>query len=218
MQFDLNDDVMLYAGWSRGSKAGGMKANDQNIGTYTLNACADPAWCQRYAGRDTLSRAELVAGVTLQDGNGTYDYEDEKAESFEVGAKMTLLDGRANLNVAAFTMQFDDLQTSSYDGTRFIINNASSAKVEGFEVEAVLQANEYLRMNAAVSWVDATYDDFNQAQCPVDADGAQLDPGCIDGQADLSGHQLERVPEWEANVNLDWRSELANGMQLLAFV
>ncbi len=218
VQFDLNDDVMLYAGWSRGSKAGGMKANDQNIGTYTLNACADPAWCQRYAGRDTLSRAELAAGVTLQDGNATYDYEDEKAESFEVGAKMTLLDGRANLNVAAFTMQFDDLQTSSYDGTRFIINNASSAQVEGFEIEAVLQANEYLRMNAAISWVDATYDDFNQAQCPVDADGAQLDPGCIDGQADLSGHQLERVPEWEANVNLDWRSGLANGMQMLAFV
>ena len=217
VQFDLNDDVMLYAGWSRGSKAGGMKANDQNIGTYTLNACADPAWCQRYAGRDSLSRAELAAGVTLQDGNGTYDYEDEKAESFEVGAKMTLLDGRANLNIAAFTMQFDDLQTSSYDGTRFIINNASSAEVQGFEVEAVLQANEHLRMNAALSWVDATYDDFNQAQCPVDADGAQLDPGCVDGQADLSGHQLERVPEWEANINLDWRSELANGMQLLAF-
>ncbi len=217
-QFDLNDDLMLYLGFSRGSKAGGMKANDQNIGTQTLNACADPAWCQRYAGRDALSRAELAAGVTLRDGNATFDYEDEKAESFEVGAKMTLLDGRANLNIAAYTMQFDDLQTSSYDGTRFIINNAASAEVEGFEIEAVLQATESLRMNAAVAWVDATYDDFNQAQCPVGADGDQLDPSCIDGQADLSGQQLERVPEWEANVNLDWRSELANGMQLLAFV
>ena len=216
LQFDLSEDVMLYAGWSRGSKAGGMKANDQNIGTYTLNACADPAWCQRYAGRDSLSRAELAAGVTLQDGNATYDYEDEQAESFEVGAKITLLDGRANLNLAAYTMQFDDLQTSSYDGTRFIINNASSAEVEGFEIEAVLQATGNLRMNAAVSWVDATYDDFNQAQCPVDATGAQLNPACIDGQADLSGHALERVPEWEANVNLDWRSQLTNGLQLLA--
>ena len=216
LQFDLSEDVMLYAGWSRGSKAGGMKANDQNIGTYTLNACADPAWCQRYAGRDSLSRAELAAGVTLQDGNATYDYENETAESFEVGAKITLLDGRANLNLAAYTMQFDDLQTSSYDGTRFIINNASSAEVEGFEIEAVLQATGNLRMNAAVSWVDATYDDFNQAQCPVDATGAQLNPSCIDGQADLSGHALERVPEWEANVNLDWRSQLTNGLQLLA--
>ena len=103
LQFDLSEDVMLYAGWSRGSKAGGMKANDQNIGTYTLNACADPAWCRRYAGRDSLSPAELAAGVTLQDGNATYDYEDETAESFEVGAKVTLLDGRANLNLARNT-------------------------------------------------------------------------------------------------------------------
>ena len=218
VQLDLSDDAMLYAGWSRGSKAGGMKANDQNIGTYTLNACADPAWCQRYAGRDALSPSELAAGVTLQDGNGTFDYEDEQAESFEVGAKLALLDGRASLNAAAFLMQFDDLQTSSYDGTRFIINNASSAEVEGFEIEAVLQASANLRMNAAIAWVDATYDDFNQAQCPVGADGAPLDPGCVDGQADLSGQRLERVPEWEANLNFDWQSELGNGMQLLAFL
>ncbi|MDE0006467.1 MAG: TonB-dependent receptor [Rhodospirillaceae bacterium] len=216
VQFDLADNVMLYAGWSRGSKAGGMKANDQNIGTYTLNACADPAWCDRYTGRSTLSRAELAAGVRMQDGNGTFDYEDEKAESFEIGAKMTLLDGRANLNVAAFTMQFDDLQTSSYDGTRFIINNASSAEVEGFEIEGIVQATQNLRMNVAIAWVDATYDDFNQAQCPVGDDRRQLDPDCVDGQADLSGHKLERVPEWEANVSLDWQSQLDNGMQLLA--
>lgn len=218
LQFDLSEDAVLYAGWSRGSKAGGMKANDQNIGTYTLNACADPAWCQRYAGQSTLSRAELAAGVRLQDGNGTFDYEDEKAESFEVGAKLTLLDGRASLNIAAYTMQFDDLQTSSYDGTRFIINNASSAEVQGFEIEGVVQATENLRMNVALAWVDATYDDFNQAQCPVGEDRAQIDPDCVDGQADLSGHALERVPKWEANVNLDWNSQLANGMQLLAAV
>ena len=129
---------------------------------------------------------------------------------------MTLLDGRANLNIAAFTMQFDDLQTSSYDGTRFIINNASSAEVEGFEIEGIVQATENLRMNAAIAWVDATYDDFNQAQCPVGDDRAQLDPDCVDGQADLSGHKLERVPEWEANVSLDWQSRLGNDMQLLA--
>ncbi len=218
VQFDATDDVVLYAGWSKGSKAGGLKANDQNIGQYTLDACADPAWCQRFVGQATLSPAELAAGITMQDGNGTFDYEDEEAESLEVGAKMTLLDGRASLNIAAYTMEFDDLQTSSYDGTRFIINNASSAEVEGFEIESIFQATENLRITAAIAYVDATYDDFNQAQCPVDGAGNQLDPACVDGQADLSGENLERVPEWEANVNFDWHSTLDNGLQLLAAV
>lgn len=218
LQMDVTDNAVLYAGWSKGSKAGGLKANDQNIGTYTLNACADPAWCRTYVGQSTLTRAEMAAGVTLQDGNGTFDYEDEEAESFEIGAKLSLWDGRANVNIAAYTMQFDDLQTSSYDGTRFIINNASSAEVDGFELEATMQAAENLRIGAALAYVDATYDDFDQAQCPVDENGAQLDPSCVDGQADLSGEQLERVPEWEANINVDWWTQIADSMQLLASV
>ncbi len=218
VQFDATDDLMVYFAWATGSKAGGLKANDGNIGTYTLNACADPAWCQRFTGMPTLSPAEMAAGITLQDGNGTFDYEDEEAESFEIGAKMVLWDGRASLNVALYTMQFDNLQTSSYDGTRFIINNASSAEVEGFEIEGIVQATDNLRVTGAVAWVDATYDDFNQAQCPVDRDGNNLDPSCVDGQADLDGENLERVPEWEANVNLDWQSQLSDSLNLFASV
>jgi iron complex outermembrane receptor protein len=219
VQFDLNSDVMLYAGYAEGSKAGGLKANDQNLGTILLQNCAaDPNYCPTYVGQESVTPAEVAAGLTLAQGNTTFDFEDEKGESFEVGAKMTFAGGAAILNIALYTMDFENLQTSSYDGTRFIIQNAASASVDGFEAEFNWQATNHLRLAAAVSYVDATYDDFPGGQCIITPEHEQRDPDCVDGEENLAGERLERSPEWEANIVADWRSDLTSNSELLAMV
>jgi iron complex outermembrane receptor protein len=218
LQFDVNDDIMVYGVYAEGSKPGGLKANDGTLGDQLLSACADPAFCQRYAGQSTMTRADMIAGVELQQENGVFDFEDEEAQSYELGAKMGLLDGRATLNLSLYTMDFDNLQTSSYDGTRFIIQNAASANVDGFEVEGTWQATDNLRLAAAVAYVDATYDEFMGAQCIVDGSNQPVTPGCVDGEEDLSGERLERTPEWESNISGDWNSQVGQNMQLLASV
>jgi iron complex outermembrane receptor protein len=215
LQYDINDDMMVYGVWATGSKAGGLKANDGTLGDQLLAACEDPAFCQRYVGQDSVSRQDMIDGLTLEQENGVFDFEDEEAESYELGVKMGLLDGRATLNVALYSMDFDNLQTSSYDGTRFIIQNAASAEVDGVEVEGTWQASDSLRLGAAVAYVDATYDEFMGAQCIVDGSNQPIDPDCVDGEEDLSGERLERTPEWEANISADWNSQLTQGTQLL---
>ena len=141
IMFDVSDNTMIYAAYSTGSKPGGLKANDGALGDILLGI-DDPVFYQQYIGQPTVTAEEVKAGITfIEQGNGVFDFEDEEADSFEIGAKMTLAEGRANLGISAFTMKFDNLQTSSYDGTRFIIQNAASAKIDGIEIETQWQGH-----------------------------------------------------------------------------
>jgi iron complex outermembrane receptor protein len=219
IQWDATDWTMFYAGYAEGSKAGGLKANDGNLGTILMQNCAaDPTYCPTYVGQPTVTREDLKAGLTLVQGNGTFDFEDEKGKSFEIGGKMSFAGGAANLNFAIYTMDFDNLQTSSYDGTRFLIQNAASASIDGIELESTWQATNHLRLGLGLAYVDATYDDFPGAQCIVGPDHELEDPDCEDGEENLAGRRLERSPEWEANFTANWQSDLTDNMQLLAYL
>lgn len=214
LQYHVNDDIMVYAVYAEGSKPGGLKANDGALGDALLEV-NDPAYYERYVGQPTVTPQDLIDGVKLQQGNGIFDFEKEEAKNYEIGGKMTFLDGAANLTTAIFHMEFDNLQTSSYDGTRFIIGNAASAEVDGVEVELTWQATDYLRLQAMGAYIDASYDDYTEGQCPVGDGGVQVDPDCVDGQADLGGETLERSPEWEGNLLAFWSSPLTSTINLV---
>ncbi len=214
VQYDFSDDVTAYIAYAEGSKPGGMKANDNTLGDIMLEQ--DSAFYQRYVGQATVTPQDMINGLTLEQGNGVFDFEDESAENIELGAKMTLANGAATLNFALFTMQFDNLQTSSYDGNRFIIQNAASAEVEGFELEGTWLAGDGLRLSGALAYIDAKYDQFVGGQCIVGEGNTPVDPTCVDGEEDLSGQPLERTPEWEANLNVDWETPLTSTMKLMA--
>lgn len=230
VQWDVNEDLMIYGAYAEGSKSGGMKANDATLGTQLLGAAADPGYSQRFLGVPSITPGDVVGGLNLQQGNGVFDFEDEEAESWELGLKTSLFDNSATLAVALFTTEFKNLQTSSYDGERFIIGNAGSATVEGIEVEFSWQATDNLRLHSSVSLIDGEYDDFAGAQCVEDSNGntdpavclLPIDPGT--GLPDPTGtptqnqkgERLERSPEMEFNLSALWESQLANNMRLKA--
>ena len=203
-------DLSMYAAYSTGSKPGGLKANDDALGTILLSK--DSAFLTQYAGVASLTRAELNNGITLKKGNGVFDFEDENAENVEVGFKSFLADGKVSLNAAAFLMKFDNMQTSSYDGTRFIIGNAASAEVKGLELEGQWLATDHLTFNGSAAFTDAKFDKFLNAECPIASDGTQEDPTCVDGQGDLSGRQIERAPKVELNIGADWSQQISSNL------
>lgn len=218
VQYDVTDAWMVYGAVSTGSKPGGLKANDGNLGTQLLEV-DDPDFYQRYVGQATVTPADMIDGLTLEQGNGIFDFEGEDATNYEVGAKGIFAGGQASLSAALFHMTFDNLQTSSYDGTRFIIQNAASAEVTGFELEGSWRALDSLTLSASLGHVQAEYDEFLGAQCIVTGeDGTQEDPNCVDGTEDLSGERLERSPEWEANLRGDWQGQLTRDLLLLVNV
>lgn len=215
VQFDSTDDIMLYASYARGFKAGGFLANDGTVGnniqaevTRTTSGGVS-SWAQKYIGQNTLTDAQLLSGITLGQDNGIYDYKPEKAKSIEIGAKMKFADGKVRWNVALFNTKFSDLQTSQYDGVRFITRNAAKATSKGLESEFDWAINENLTARWDAAYVSAKYDEYKNSFCKVIAlDGTQLDPTCTNGKGDLSGETLDRAPKFETTIGLNWESKL----------
>lgn len=218
VQYDINEHMMVYGAYAEGSKAGGMKANDATLGTQLLQRAADPAYTQRFVGVSALTPADVAAGLTLEQGNEVFDFEDEEAESWELGLKTDLLEGRATLAVALFTTEFKNLQTSNYDGTRFIIGNAGSATVDGVEVEFAWQATEHLRLHSSLSYINAEYDDFAGAQCVENSAGQPANADCDPNTntENQKGEKLERSPDMEINLSAIWESQLTDAIRLKA--
>ena len=90
----------------------------------------------------------------------------EEALSFELGGKFTLLDGAAQLNVALFRTDFDDLQTATITPQGAVtVVNAAAAVTQGVDLDATWRLSETVTVGGAYSWLDAYYDDSEELNC-----------------------------------------------------
>ena len=101
-------------------------------------------------------------------------YDDEEVDSYEIGLKSLLLDGRLQLNVAAFYNEFDDFQASVFEGeaAASVVYNVPEYETEGFEVEAVALITENLRVNLAYGYLDASVEELPAEFSLFDEDAA----------------------------------------------
>ena len=147
----VSDDHMLYASYSEGFKSGGFNSVDSQLPVFTPSpACV-------FTG---------LPGCTQRNTPDVgFEYDDETAWSFEVGGKHTLMDGRMRINWAYYNSEYDDQQVSTFVGLGFVVTNAASTEVSGFELDAAFQATEKLRLTLAFGTVDGEYADFRGAAC-----------------------------------------------------
>jgi outer membrane receptor protein involved in Fe transport len=182
VQWDVTEDAMVYASVSTGYKSGGF---DASFGG---------------AQGDFTSSPE------------DFDFDQEEVTAYEIGAKMSLLDGAAELNMAAFYNEFDDVQVSTFDGGLALkVGNAAETTVEGVEIDGRWAMTDSFTLSGAVAYVDASYDNFPNAQCYFGQDA--VNPDCVDpdgptgpivpvGQ-DMSGKDLQFSPDWAAHLALE---------------
>lgn len=129
-------------------------------------------------------------------------YDPEFAWSYEVGAKTQWLDDSLRLNLAAFHIDYDDLQVSQLVPLCcVVIGNAATAEIRGVEVEALYRPLPGVDINASYSWLDAEYTDF--------ADGAT---------ADHSGNTLQRAPKHKFNLGAQYEWSVGDLGTLMARV
>lgn len=135
------------------------------------------------------------------------EFEPERAKSWEVGAKLRLLDNRLHLNMAAFSTDFTNLQVSSFTGTSFTTGNAAEARSRGVEGDASLRIGEGLTLGGSLAYLDAYYTDYPGAACVYNAP-----VGCT--TMNLAGYRLTRAPEWKWNAYAEARIPLASDWSL----
>lgn len=122
----------------------------------------------------------------------------EKAETFELGVKSRLFDRRLQLNVAAFSTKYRDIQLLVQRGISPTFENAGVARIKGIEVESQAVLSDMFRINASAGYIDAH---FTSVSDPT---------GVI-----TIGSDLPRVPAWTAHVGPEVRVGLGEGRIVL---
>lgn len=147
------------------------------------------------------------------------EYQADYLDNFELGAKMTLAEGRVRLTATYFDMQWNDYQLEVIDPSnrpcgapnappepfcgqpfQVVVGNVGDATSQGFEVQmdAIITQNFTAGFN--YQWLDATLDD-----------------GFDFGQPVPAGSRLPLVAEQEGSIygqydwDLDWFDGLVNG-------
>lgn len=125
------------------------------------------------------------------------DFDSEKLWNFEFGVKGTSADGQLRARVAAFLMQRDDVQVSTFiaiprdDGTtEFIdlIDNAAEGTNVGLEAEILWIPTAQLELFASFGWLDTKFKDF------INAAGEDLD-----------GEEQSHAPGYQFHVGGEYR-------------
>lgn len=127
LDYQWNDDWLLYASWNRGVKGGGFNA--------PLFTDVEPF---------------LSLGVTID----TMKFNEEELNAYEIGFKSTLFDGLARFNVSGFYNDYDDTyQAFTIIGVSTLIQNAEADAI-GFEAELIANPMEGMDFLAGVGYVD----------------------------------------------------------------
>lgn len=159
------------------------------------------------------SKAGGFVGAQSTGGPAQFEFEDETSKSVEVGAKLTLFNGQATLNLAAYTSKFDDLQVSGFDPltNAFITTNAASAKSQGIEAEMNWRLSPSLRFSGSLAYNDAKYDSYPAAPC-VYRNGTAPAANCVE---DIGGTRIPRAAKWSGAATLSLDHPLENDLRLV---
>lgn len=98
---------------------------------------------------------------------GVIEFNEETAESIEVGLKASVLGDTANVNFALFDQTIDGFQSNNFVGGGFALQNAGSITIRGLEFDGVWNPTERLLLTGGFSWLfDSKYDKFVNGPCP----------------------------------------------------
>lgn len=123
--------------------------------------------------------------------------------NYEIGVKSELFDQRMRLNLAAFQMDYTDLQITDIVGTRRLTVNAGEARIRGVELDGEIALTDALSLHAKYSHTDTEYTSF-----PATA-----------ASGDLTGKRFVAVPKHEGLVGATYIAPLGSGeLQLRADV
>nr|WP_246283091.1 TonB-dependent receptor [Marinifaba aquimaris] len=145
---------------------------------------------------------------TTSPQQATLTYDEEFADSYELGFRHESADSKAFTQLNFFWTEYDDLQTqqlvqvSGSDTPDNLIANASSASVAGVEFETAIEFDSASTLILRYAYMDS---EINSNLWQTDS---QYDPSCdcsINYVTNLSGNQLRRTPEHSASVDLNIR-------------
>ncbi len=155
-------------------------------------------------------------------------FEPESATSYELGAKFVLADGAANVNLAAFYVEYEDLQVQTFNGGGYEIGNAPKSITQGFEFDGRWRMTEALTLSFSGAYLEAAYDEYIGPCNSVESAGFDPDnptgnfvalidsrglPICGKDYSDLDNRQ---AAEWNGSVTLAYEQPIGDSLIVTA--
>lgn len=176
-----NDDVLLYASYSRGFNAGGFSARAGTV--VDVTRAFQPEFINAYEvglKSDLLDRRlRLNAAVFLN------DYKDKQEEVIQPAPPPT--------------------------ATSTTVRNAANARIAGVELEAVLLVTDQFQIDAAFGYMDAEYEEFPSFLSTAQYSSTPPQPAGTLIPADLSSLRLRRTPEFTGSLQPTYTAPLSFG-------
>lgn len=196
-----SDSWTVYAQYAKGNKPGGFNVDTENARTVP---------------------AERTALATL----GLQTYDEEEADSYEIGFKSRLFDRRVQFNTALYLIDWTNQQltqtgpveeegrpvgasTQPQFGTSYI-SNLGKSEIRGVEMELLAALGMHWTLRATFALQDSEIKEyFSSDQADLVYGGPYA--GCIAGSqcyadylaaGDVSGNVLPRVPKHLASISL----------------
>jgi outer membrane receptor protein involved in Fe transport len=218
-----DEDVLLYASYSRGYKAGG----------FNLDRSALKAPILVIGGLPTTTFA-AAGGAQALVGNLQFDSEINNA--YEVGAKYS--HGKVTVNLAFFRQDFQNFQLNTFNGSVFLVqtingcdNDLAGAdrdlsaatgacpagdvsfgvRSEGIEVESSFRVRRHLNFNLGVTLANTHY----RSNLVGNQLGTPLDPAL----RKLPGDNLSNAPKYVVTSSVAWTPRIGDsGLSALFYV
>jgi iron complex outermembrane receptor protein len=179
------------------------RTDDKTTASATISYKPDPA-VLAYA---TYSQGFKAGGFNVFSVTPTDDarYAPETVDSYEAGLKLRLFDGRMFLNLAAYYLDYQNLQVNQLlliNGVpQYTTSNAATAQSTGFELEARAALATGLDGTLAYGYNDSHYRSYANA---------------TPAGADYSGNQLPDAARNSVSAALDYRHPVAAQLDLIA--
>jgi len=135
LEYDLNDDVLLYASYKESFRAGGFNAAAVGL---------------------------RLPGETF---GSDFNFGREDITAYEAGFKGTFMDGRARINAAGFYSDFSNVQTTVQTNrlvatSRAVVN--TDQETYGFEIDGLFALTESFTARGSYTYIDGEQSDvFN---------------------------------------------------------
>jgi outer membrane receptor protein involved in Fe transport len=173
LTFRPTDDLMTYLSYARGYKSGGFNLD-------------------RVQSNNGLSTGSPSGIVPVTDTS----FPAEFVDSWELGAKTSVLSNSLLLNATIFHQTFEQFQLNTFLGTTFIVESIPEVTSQGVDADLVWFAPiEGLSFQGGVTYAKTEYGSFTARTRELTL---------------LPGATVSFAPEWSASGSLTYEREVGN--------
>ena len=183
LSYKITPDSLVYLTYSEGYRPGGFNRKGCNG-----SVAAQPALAAACA----ANRAYAPDNVT----------------NYELGAKLSLLDRKLQVNVAGYLIDWKDIQMATFNqniSNQTFVSNLANAKIKGFEGDITARPTRELTLSAGFS-----FNDTELKSCTTNAIATLL---CSRGVLLPAGSPLALSPKFQGNMRLRYEWETGSGLK-----